>query len=68
VGDVPFRKPTEEEADEIKGTIREIIAGDKRGAVRRIVLWVLAFALIVGPLPMLAILPLALLALTDQLA
>jgi hypothetical protein len=48
--------------------IREVIAGDKRAVVRRIILYVIAGALIVSPLPVVAIIPLILLATTDQLA
>jgi hypothetical protein len=49
------------------GLFREVIAGDRRAAVRRIILYVLAFALVVSPLPALAVVPLALLVSTDQL-
>jgi hypothetical protein len=67
MGDVPIRKPTEEEAEKIETFTREIIGGDPRAAIRRIVLYVLVFVLIVSPLPALAVAPLALLAMTDQL-
>lgn len=56
------------EPDAREQTIRSVIAGHPQGAVRRIVLYVLAFALIVSPWPMAAVVPLALLALTDVLA
>ena len=58
--------PTREER--IEEAARVLIAGHPRGAVRRIILYLLAFALIVSPLPGLAVAPLALLALTDALA
>jgi len=49
------------------GLFREVVGGDKRAAVRRIILYVLAFVCVVGPLPALAVVPLALLVSTDQL-
>lgn len=55
----------EERAEPI---LREAITGHPQGAVRRILLWVAAFALVVSPFPVLAVVPMALLALTDQLA
>ncbi len=59
-------EPTREERAE--ATLREVIAGDQRGAIRRILLYLIAFVLVVSPVPHLAIVPLGLLALTDQLA
>lgn len=47
---------------------REVISGHREGAVRRILLYVLVFALVVSPWPVAAVVPLTLLALTDQLA
>lgn len=47
---------------------RVAIAGHPQGAVRRIILYTLTFGLIVCPFPPLAIVPLALLAMTDVLA
>lgn len=44
--------------------VQQAIAG--RGVVRRVVLYVLAFALCVTPLPVLAVVPLALLMATDS--
>jgi hypothetical protein len=58
--------PTREER--IEEAARTLIAGHPQGAVRRIVLYVIAFVLVVSPLPVLAVAPLALLALTDSLA
>jgi hypothetical protein len=63
--------PTTE--DKIKAATRSVIAGHPQGAVRRIVLWVLAFALAgTAMLTAYAVVPLlvvlALLAATDQLA
>lgn len=46
---------------------RAVIAGHEQGAVRRIALYVLCFALCVSPLPVLAVVPLALLLATDTL-
>lgn len=57
----------EEEPGAVEEVIREVIAGDKRGAVRRIVLYVLAGVLVVSPVPQAAVIPLLLLGLTDQL-
>lgn len=48
--------------------VREVIGGDKRAVIRRIVLYVITFALVVSPFPLVAVVPLALLAVTDQLA
>lgn len=55
-------------SDQAEVFAREVIAGHPQGAVRRIVLYVAAFAAVVSPLPMLAVIPLALLVATDVLA
>lgn len=55
----------EEQAEPL---LRTAIAGHPQAGVRRILLYVAVFALVVSPLPGLAVIPLALLALTDQLA
>lgn len=55
-------------AEQAEPFLRNAIAGHPQGAVRRIVLYVAAGVLMVSPLPLLAIVPLLLLALTDQLA
>lgn len=63
---LPEDEPTvQEKAEPI---VRSLIAGHPEGAVRRIVLYVVAGALVLSPLPGLAIIPLLLLAMTDQLA
>lgn len=55
-------KPTPEER------LREVVGGDRRAAIRRIILWVLAFALIASDAPSwMALLPMALLCTTDGL-
>ena len=46
---------------------RSVIAGHPQGAVRRIVLYVLVFALVISQAPDLAAIPLALLLATDDL-
>lgn len=61
----PEAPPTMEERFE--GAARVLIAGHPQGAVRRIILYVLTFVLVVSPIPAVAILPLSLLALTDDL-
>jgi hypothetical protein len=54
--------------DKATSLFREAVGGDKRAAVRRIILWVLAFALLVGDAPAwLTLMPLALLCTTDGL-
>lgn len=63
---LPEPEPTVSERAE--PVLRSAIAGHPQGAVRRIVLYVVAGALVVSPVPVLAIVPLLLLALTDQLA
>ena len=55
-------------AEKADGFVREVIGGDKRAAVRRIILWVLAFVLLAGGAPLwITLMPLALLCLTDGL-
>lgn len=54
-------------AERVDGVIREAIAGDRRGTIRRTLLYVATFALILTPAPATAVLPLALLLATDQL-
>ena len=63
----PVEVTIETRNEKVEGLLREVIAGDKRAAVRRIILYVFAFALVVSPLPALAVIPLALLVSTDQL-
>jgi hypothetical protein len=65
----PFEpKPPESTQDKAVGIAREVIAGDKRAAVRRIILWVLAFALLAGGADLwIVMLPFALLMATDGL-
>jgi hypothetical protein len=48
--------------------VREVVSGHEYGAVRRIALYALTFVLVVSPIPQAAVLPLALLAMTDVLA
>lgn len=54
-------EPTREER--VQMAVNEAIAG--QGIVRRVVLYVLAFALCVSPAPYLAVVPIALLMATD---
>lgn len=63
---LPEPEPSLEEQAE--PFLREAISGHPQGAVRRILLYVAVFALVVSPVPALAVVPLTLLALTDQLA
>lgn len=49
----------------VEGAARVLIAGHERGAVRRIALYVVTFALCVSPIPVAAVLPLVLLIATD---
>jgi len=64
--DAPQAEPTRSErADE---AMRTVVAGHPQGAIRRIVLYTVTFGLVVSPVPVLAVIPLTLLALTDQLA
>lgn len=55
-------------AAQAEGLFREVVAGNKRGAVRRIILWVLVIALVASDAPTwMALLPIALLFGTDDL-
>jgi hypothetical protein len=61
-------EPETPRTERIVSATREVIAGDKRAAVRRIILWVLALALLVGGADAwIVLLPLALLMATDGL-
>ncbi len=52
----------------VEQTAREVIGGDKRAAVRRIILWTLLIILIAGSAPAwIVLLPVALLMSTDGL-
>jgi hypothetical protein len=53
--------------ERVDGLVREVIAGDRRGAIRRIVLYGLTFGCLISPMPLAAVLPLCLLIATDQL-
>jgi hypothetical protein len=65
----PFTTPPEEpKSAKAKGLLREVIGGDKRAAVRRIILWVLAILLLVSGAELwIVMLPLMLLMATDSL-
>lgn len=54
--------------DQAEMFARSVVSGHPQGAVRRIVLYMLALVLIVSPIPQAAVVPLGLLAMTDQLA
>jgi hypothetical protein len=60
-------EPAETKQDRAEGIARTAIAGDQRGAVRRIILYVLTFGFLVAGWPLGAVLCLALLVSTDQL-
>ena len=55
-------------AQEVDGYIRAAIAGHPHGSIRRIILYGIAIICIVSPYPLAALLPVFLLAVTDQLA
>ena len=61
-------EPENNEPKAVERTVRSAIAGHPQGAVRRIVLYLIAFGLVISPLPVIAVIPLTLLAVTDQLA
>jgi hypothetical protein len=51
-----------------EGRVREVVGGDRRAAIRRIILWVaLTYCIVSGQPPEIAMLPALLLMLTDQL-
>lgn len=60
--------PPEPKTDKAARLVREAIGGDKRAAVRRIILWVLVIVLVAGGAPIwLSLMPIALLMATDGL-
>lgn len=65
--DPRFKDEDEDGLGPVEEGIREVISGSKRGAIRRILLYVLAGVLVVSPVPVMAVVPLLLLGLTDQL-
>lgn len=66
----PFSSSPEPEGrlSRVGGAVREAIGGDKRAAIRRILLWVLVIVLVASSAPAwLTLLPVALLMATDGL-
>ena len=55
-------------AQEVDSYIRAAISGHPSGSIRRIILYAITLVCIVSPEPQVALLPLFLLAVTDQLA
>lgn len=48
----PYTTPPPTKRDRLGGLVREAIGGDKRAAIRRIVLWTALFAAIAAPVPL----------------
>jgi hypothetical protein len=64
-------EPEEEEQEpetRVEEAVRAVVAGHPQGAVRRILLYLLVILLVISPFPLLALLPVVLLGLTDSLA
>ena len=64
----PEKSVQEVVAERAEPTFRMVVAGHPQGAVRRILLYILAAALVVAPVPALGSVPIVMLATTDQLA
>lgn len=60
-------EPEETREERVVRFSRSLIAGHEQGAMRRIVLYALTFALCVSPFPVAAVVPLTLLIATDPL-